>query len=196
MFGLGQKKQAAPDGIFITARLNSRVQPIARGDLFEDPLHDALQSQAVGEVTGGGTQLSDEGGVDFCDVEILVAAANDDTIGKIKTKLEDLGAPKGSKLIVENDGQEIPFGVNEGVAVFLNAVSLPDEVYEQADLGQIIEDIDNSLGDDGAFKDAWDGETESALYFYGPSFDAMKSKIEAYAPSAPLFTGCRIEQIA
>ena len=45
---------------FVVARLNARVQPIARGDYFEDPLQDTLEQAGVGEVTGGGTQLADE----------------------------------------------------------------------------------------------------------------------------------------
>ena len=54
------------------------MQPIDRGDYYEDPLTDTLQAKGLGEVTGGGTQLSEEPcGIEFCDLEISVHAADD-----------------------------------------------------------------------------------------------------------------------
>ena len=66
-FGGARKQETAPQGDVITARLNAKVQPIDRGDYYEDPLTDTLQAKGLGEVTGGGTQLSEEPcGIEFC----------------------------------------------------------------------------------------------------------------------------------
>ena len=76
MFGIklgGAKKQQEPEGVYLTARLNARVQPIDRGDHYEDPLDDVLGAAGIGAVTGGGTQLADEpAGIEFCDLEVRV----------------------------------------------------------------------------------------------------------------------------
>ncbi len=45
--------------IHATAQLNLRMQPLDRGELFEDPLMEELESQELGEVTGGGTMMQE-----------------------------------------------------------------------------------------------------------------------------------------
>lgn len=188
---------AAPEGVYITARLNARLQPMDRGDHFEDPLTDALEDGDLGEVTGGGTQLADEPeGIEFCDLEIRLNAADDITIVAVTERLEALGAPRGSKLIIGDEGKEVPFGVNEGLALFLNGVDLDDEVYETSDVNHVIEECERLMGEGGRFYSHWQGSRETALYFYGPSFNGMKAAIEAFVAAYPLCEKSRIEQIA
>ena len=199
MFGLkfGKPKQIEPEGEYVIARLNARVQPIDRGDYFEDPLHETLEKEGLGAVTGGGTQLAEEpAGIEFCDVEIRVDAVTDETLDKIARRLEKLGAPKGSKLIVEEDGREIPFGTHEGLAVFLDGQNLPDNVYAECDVNHVIEEFDRLMGEKGAFRGHWQGSEETGLYCYGPSFEAMKDAIAPFLASYPLCQGARVEQIA
>ena len=81
MFGLKWGKKNVPnlDWKYLTARLNARVQPIDRGEYFEDPLDETLRRDGIGEVSGGGTQLADEpAGIEFCDIEIGVNALSQD----------------------------------------------------------------------------------------------------------------------
>lgn len=199
MFGIkfGAKKQAEPESEFIIARLNARVQPIDRGEYYEDPLDETLKSHKLGEVTGGGTQLADEpAGIEFCDIEICVSEASDDALASIVKRLEALGAPKGSKLIVETSGREIPFGTHEGIAVFLNGVDLPDDVYQNCDFDTVVEEFNRLMGDKGAYRGFWQGERETGVYCYGPSFAAMKTALEPFLASYPLCQGARVEQIA
>ena len=141
MFGQLFKKNAAqhaepdvaPASSYLIAQLNARLQPMHRGELFEDPLDDALQQLGVGSVTGGGTQMSDSGEVAHCDIEIKVAALDEHTVHAVISCLERLGAPIGSQLRLgaetETEGRRLPFGVTEGMAVYLNGTDLPDEVY-------------------------------------------------------------------
>lgn len=198
MFGLKfGAKQKPVEGVFVTARLNARVQPIDRGEHFEDPLDEALQELALGRVTGGGTQLADEpAGIEFCDLEIMLHDIGETTLQSVIARLERLGAPKGSRLIVESTGAEIPFGAHEGLAVFLNGTDLPDDVYARCDINHVLAEFDRLMGDKGRVKGHWEGSRDTALYCYGPSFTAMLAAIDPFMKSYPLCEKARVEQIA
>lgn len=201
MFGLklggAKKEEPQDDGVFITARLNAKVQPIDRGDYYEDPLNDALEDARLGKVTGGGTQLTNAPcGIEFCDLEICVDEPNEETLAAIIQRLNDLGAPKGSRLIVEESGREFPFGVTEGLAVYLNGTDLADEVYRECDVNHVIDEFDRLLGGKGAFRGYWEGERETALFCYGASFSEMRAALQPFLDAYPLCEGARIEQIA
>ena len=56
--------------MIITARLNAKLQPLDRGDYFEDPLNEYLSSKKIGEVVGAGTQMGENGEIACCDLEI------------------------------------------------------------------------------------------------------------------------------
>ena len=199
MFGFrfGAKKKAEPQGEYVIARLNARVQPIDRGDFYEDPLEETLMKLGVGTVTGGGTQLADEpAGIEFCDLEIRLNNADAETLENVVERLEALGAPKGSRLIVESENREIPFGKFEGLAVYLNGVDLDDEVYESCQLDDVIENFNALMGDDGQYRGFWQGSRETGVYCYGASYQAMKEAIAPFLNTYPLCEGARVEQIA
>lgn len=199
MFGnLFKKKKAknpAPAG-FVVAQLNARIQPLDRDELFDEPLDDALRRASLGEVSGGGTMQGLSGEVEFCDIEIAVGAPGPDAEARIIEELERLGAPKGSKLMVEADGREVPFGVTEGLAVYLNGTDLPDEVYKQCDSNFVYSELERLLEGSGRVLSHWQGPTETALYLYGKSFSDMQARIADFVASYPLCQKCRIEQIA
>jgi hypothetical protein len=197
MFGIkfGVKKKPV-EGEIVTVRLNARLQPMHRGEHFEDPLMDVLKELSLGEVTGGGTQLSgDDTGVAFCDIELAMPDAGETAVAALIAALEELGAPKGSTLIA-GDGAETPFGSAEGLAVFLNGTGLPDEVYASCDVNHVIAELDRLMGEKGRFKSYWEGATDTALYCYGPSFAAMREAIEPLLSGYPLCQKARVEQIA
>lgn len=186
-----------PDGEYFIARLNVRVGPIDRGELYEDPLSEMLQANALGEVSGGGTMLGEEGEIQFCELEIsLDAKATDATIQQICLCLEAQGAAKGSVLMLDQGEREIAFGVNEGLAVYLNGSDLADSVYEECDINVICEEFEKRLGTNGGIQGDWHGPTESALYLYGPSFEKMVICIQPFLDSYPLCEKARLEKIA
>jgi len=198
MFGIFKKKD--PEGPsyehLILARLNARVQPIDRGDYFEDPLNEVLNSKGIGEVTGGGTQLADEpDGIEFVDVEIYAKETSDEVKSTVISALESFGAPKGSRLVI--DGQEdTPFGKLEGMGLFLNGTDLPDEDYANSDVNETIAKMNELLQGKGEFRGHWEGSRETALYFYGNSYDAMVSSVQGYLDSEPSCEKTRVVQIA
>lgn len=196
-FGGARKQEIAPRGEVVTARLNAKLQPIDRGDYYEDPLSETLSAAALGEVTGGGTQLSENPyGIEFCDLEICVNEASEETLAVIIKRLNDLGAPKGSRLIIESTGKQIPFGVTEGLAVYLNGGDLEDEVYRTCDVNFVIDEFDRLLKGKGAFRGYWEGGQETALFCYGTSYSAMKAALEPFLDEYPLCEKARLEQIA
>jgi hypothetical protein len=45
--------------LFVYVKIPGDIQPLARGERFEDPLQVALQAEQLGNVSGGGSQLDD-----------------------------------------------------------------------------------------------------------------------------------------
>jgi hypothetical protein len=179
----------------IIARLNDRAQPMDRGELFEDPLQEMLTEAGMGEVSGGGTMLAKTKEIDFCELEICAQDGEQSTVDSIIAMLEKLGAPKGSKLIV--DGKEdIPFGKAEGLAVYLNGTDLPDHVYAECDSNHVYEQFNELLGEVGKIHSTWQGPTETALYMYGTSYEEMQKRLAGFMASYPLCQKARVVQVA
>lgn len=88
---------AQPASTFVFAKITDNVMPIERGSKYEDPLNAALQKAKLGEVTGGGSSLTNERKIEWVGVDIeLTDAAKG--IPFVKGTLRQLGAPKGSTL--------------------------------------------------------------------------------------------------
>lgn len=180
----------------IIASLNARLQPLDRGDLFEDPLDYVLQQSGKGEVTGGGTQLGAQGEIEYCEIEMVVPQADEETIGLIVAALEKMGAPKGSVLKFEDSRPDMPFGQYEGLAVYLNGTDLPQSTYDECDVNVVYEEFEIRLEGIGHVQSYWEGPRETGLYMYGPSFVSMKEAIADFLESYPLCRQARIDQIA
>lgn len=182
---------------FVYAQLNSKIMPINRGEWFEDPLAEALSEKGFGEVTGGGTMQSETGEIEYCGIDLDLSDL-EQSIPFVADALEQLGAPRGSKLQYEVDGQKVekPFGVVEGLALYLNGSELSEEVYQQCDVNFVCDELDRLLGEEGALQSHWEGPTETALYLYGASFEEMRKRIAPLVKDYPLCQKCRIVQIA
>jgi hypothetical protein len=210
MFGHLFKKNAAhhdapeveTEPRYLVAQLNARLQPMHRGELFEDPLDDALQQLGVGSVTGGGTEMSESGEVAHCDIEIKVAALDEDAVRAVISCLERLGAPLGSQLRLaaeagaEAEERKLSFGVTEGMAVYLNGTDLPDEVYARESSDAVYSELERLLDGIGEIYSHWQAPTETALYLYGNSFKDMHESVASFLATHPLCQKCRIVQIA
>jgi hypothetical protein len=195
---LFNKKAEPQRDKYIISQLNDKLMPIDRGNVYEDPLNELLKQKLYGEVSGGGTLLSKSNEIEYCDVEIKLREEelNRDAIAEIIDKLEELGAPKGSKLIIESTGAKIEFGKLEGLALYLDGVNLPDEVYKNSNPNTLIAEIMTILKMETEVIRYWHGNTESAMYFYGLSFAGMKTAIADLVNSNPECENARIVQIA
>ena len=80
---------------FFYVRIPGDIQPIERGERFEDPLQSALDAEDLGEVTGGGSQMGEGKTVEFCglDVEVTDRYRGLQLIRKVMHRLD---APSGT----------------------------------------------------------------------------------------------------
>lgn len=189
-----RKNGSAPH--LIIAQLNARLQPADRAEHFEEALDDKLRGTKTGEITGGGTMQRETGEVEYCDIEMRLLQASPEMEGMIIETLEALGAPKGSKLEVGDDHQVVAFGVNEGLAVYLNGTDLPVETYQRCKIDFVRSEFDRLLEGQGQVFSTWQGPTGTALYMYGPSFVEMHKCLADFLHSYPLCDKSRLEQIA
>ena len=174
----------------VIARMPEHIEPMERGARYEDPVQDALAIRDLGLVTGGGSLMTPTTEIGYVDVELALADL-DGALEVVQRILEEAGAPVGSQLLFEQAGVEVerPFGLQEGLAVYLDGASLPDEVYAETDIDALMERLGaaaESAG--GELRNAWNGPAETGLYHYGPSADAM---LVALQPVFDSFAVCQ-----
>jgi hypothetical protein len=177
----------------VTARIWEFILPVARGERYEDPLQRALAARQLGTVDGCGSQLGDGGEVVFVELDLYLADL-DQAVDVTKSALEEAGAPVGSELHFEREGSDavVPFGTHECLAIFLDGVTLPDDVYGQSDGDALVARIDEILGPDGEVRSSWDGPRDTALYVYGPSAAQMFQRLEPVLLQDPQCQNARI----
>lgn len=178
----------------VTARLWEPIRPVARGDRYEDPLDAALKKARLGEVDGGGTQLAENGEVNFAEVAMYLADL-DGAVQLTKETLERAGAPEGSELIFapEAGRAPLPIGRLQSLALYLDGVSLPDKVYAELDLNAVLADFERALAQASpAFHDTWSGPEETALYFFGSDAEEMFRRAEATLLRFPICQNARV----
>ena len=194
------KKEQEPEvsGQYIIATLNDKIMPIDRFEVYEESLDEFLKRMDYGEVSGGGTLQQETGEIEYCDIEIWLnfADVDEEVVRQLIAKLEELGAPKGSYLLIENTGERIPFGVNEGLAIYLDGINLSDEVYEHSDSEALAFEIRRLAEIKCEVLRYWQGNTETALYFYDTSFEKMRQSIEDFVRTNPECENARVVQIA
>lgn len=112
-------------------------------------------------------------------------------------KLEQLGAPKGSKLIFFDGNQEICFGKKEGIAIYLDQLDESNEVFSRYDIDEVIKELTeliNTGTENQRFMELKNKKT--VLYFYKDSFEEMRKSIAEYIETYPLSKYIKIEQVA
>jgi len=149
------KKKKEPE--FIVVNLNARLQPMHRGEIYEDPLDEKLKQLGIGSVQGGGTLQSKTGEIENCDIEIEVESSAPEAIEKIENIIKELQVPKGSSLIIEATNSTIKIGEKEGMAIYLNGSDLEPTVYENTDINVVIEEITKLINGVGSIESHWEG---------------------------------------
>jgi hypothetical protein len=178
----------------VVARIPEHIEPMDRGVRYEDPVQDALAIRELGMVTGGGSQLTSAAEIGYVDVELALADL-DEALEIVQRILEEAGAPVGSQLHFEQDGVDIErsFGVQEGLAVYLDGTTLPEAIYAETDIDALMERL--ALAADsvnGELRSAWNGPTETALYHYGPSADALLVALQPVFNDFPICQNARL----
>jgi hypothetical protein len=96
--------------LFVYIKIPGNLGPMDRGEMFEDPLQDALDKNNLGEITGGGSQLADpdadkENTIEFCGIDVDIYEPVNG-LACLRRELIRLQAPKGTLLLYELDGRE------------------------------------------------------------------------------------------
>ena len=177
----------------VTARIWEPIEPIARGERYEDPLQAALQAAQLGTVDGGGSQLTKLGEVQFAEIELHLANL-DAAVALAIRVLEEAGAPQGSELRFNESGRSpVGFGAQQGLAIYLDGVSLRQEVYANLDLAAVVRQIEDALGLGGkSLRGSWGGPEETSLYFYGPNAEQMFRRLEPLLLTLPICQNARV----
>ena len=81
---------------FFYVRIPGDIQPMERGERFDDPLQAALETEDLGEVSGGGSQLAGRGKeIEFCGLDVEVTD-RERGLQVIRDVMRRLGAPPGT----------------------------------------------------------------------------------------------------
>jgi hypothetical protein len=175
----------------VLARMYEHIEPIDRGNRYEDPLQAILEGKNLGRVTGGGSQLNELGGIAYADLEIALANL-DDSLRTVADALEQAGAPQGSELIHASDDRVLrEFGKQQCLAIYLDGTSLPDEVYANLDFDAVVSEIGAAAGDD-SYRGFWQGPEETGLFFYGADAEAMFARVEPVLRRLPIGQNARV----
>lgn len=175
----------------VLARVYEHIEPIDRGDRYEDPLDAVLAQSNIGRVTGGGSQLNELGGIAYAEVEIELANL-DEALGVVVHALEKAGAPQGSELIDVSDSRTLrQFGTQQCMAIFLDGTTLPDEVYADLDFDAVVTELGAAAGD-GSNRSFWQGAEETGLFFFGPDAEAMFARVEPVLRRLPIGQNARV----
>lgn len=91
--------------------LPEALGPIDRGDKYEDPIIDELERLGLGEVSGAGTQLGDEGPdgrrpIVSCGIDVDTNDV-DATRSALRELLPRLGCPQGTQIQYEQSGKPL-----------------------------------------------------------------------------------------
>ena len=175
----------------VLARVYEHIEPIDRGDRYEDPLQATLEKMGIGRVTGGGSQLNELGEIAYADVEIELANF-DEAVGIVAEALEIAGAPQGSELIQASDGRMLrEFGKLQCLAIYLDGTSLPDEVYANLDFEAVVAAIGAAAGGN-SYRGPWQGPQETGVFLFGPDAEAMFARVEPVLRRLPIGQNARV----
>lgn len=181
-------------GYAANARIWESIQSMARTRRYEFPLVSALRAQHLGEVTGTSTCMSRELEVEYVELDLDLYQL-DAGIETARLVLESAGAPAGSEFRVKRDSGEqvIRFGRQEGLAVYLDGINLPDEVYDTCTCDGLAVLISGELASvGGEIRGSWVGRSETSIYLYGPDAEQMFAAIEPILTVYPLCRNARV----
>jgi len=181
---------------YMTIRLPLKIGPMERGDLWEDPLSDLIEPDEIAEVSGGGTMMSPDGGIEYCDLEIELTDLSDDRLDKIQAAMIKLGAPKDTKFVNDDDEVLRTFGNVCVVGIGLDGGGLPDSAYESFDPDTFNQDILATLGDGHSYGGSHAGKRYTYFYYHGPDGDAIEAALRAFAADRPICQGAKYEKLA
>lgn len=149
--------------------LNMLLLPNERRNI-EFLTDELLVSNSLGEVTGGATFQKKNGEVYKC--EIYIKLNDESSLDSFLDLIKEVKFAKGSR--VESRNKRIEIGDYEGLALYLDANDLSDDVYNNNYYDDLIIKLCENLGESGVFLGTNVFDKYFVLYFYGKDFKTMK----------------------
>jgi hypothetical protein len=176
---------------FVLVTIWEHIEPIARGDRYEDPLYDVLGEEDLA-IVGGGSSITQELGIEYVNLELELTSLTH--IPNVIETLEKQGAPKGSQLKYTSEGKDTlrEFGTTECLALFLDGVNLPEEVYKSTDIDELVERLLETSKGLAEFRASWYGESETSIHFFGDNADNLFKLMEPVLTEYPLCRNARV----
>jgi hypothetical protein len=128
------------------AKINEKILPIRRGEVYETPLTTALERSGLGTVEGGGTMQNKNKEIEYVGIDVVLQN-KEEGVSFVCQFLEERGAPKGS--VFQIGAEHFPFGKVEAVAVYFDGVNLPSEVYHDCDINFVWSEFEKRIGANG-----------------------------------------------
>lgn len=179
----------------VVARIAEYLEPMDRGERYEDPLQKTLSEKGVGRVTGGGSQMNAEFKIVAADIELELADL-DTSLALVQQELEGLGVPHGSELMFSVDGtaKSLAIGNLETVELYLDGVGLPEQVYADLDFEAFYGRIVDALKGEGAGdpRAVWSGQTETGIFIYGNDAAVIERILQSIFPTEPILENSRM----
>ncbi|RKR74663.1 hypothetical protein [Frondihabitans australicus] len=195
------RRAATERAAVIDVHLNARLQPMHRGDRFEDPVVAALESAGLRSgVLDAGTAFTRGMRIVSCDVSFGVPIDQaDEGLFQIKKALRAIGTPRGSTITMYSNELD-PIGSLYGVALrvpLVDAVDFTDDrnIEHNRELDALMIRIDSALGDDGSVW-SWHVHRGSDVFVYGDSRGRLHEVLESLIASDPLLAGATLTDVA
>ena len=83
------------------------------------------------------------------------------------------------------------FGTHECLAIYLDGISLPDEVYANLDFDAVVGEIGAAAGPD-SYHGVLQGNEETGLFFFGAHADDMFARVEPVLRRLPIGQNARV----
>lgn len=103
--------------VFVFVKIPESLMPVDRGQKYGNPLDAALKRESLGEVTGGGSQLSEPDAEDRRTVEWIGLDVEltelDRGLPFLKQELRRLGAPSETMLEFKRAGEHVVESIQE-----------------------------------------------------------------------------------
>jgi hypothetical protein len=182
---------AKPRPHFILVTIWEHIAPIDRGIRYAEPLYEALGEEDLA-IVGEGSRFTKELGIEYVNLELELT--NLAFIPKIMETLEQQGAPKGSELKYTVEGKDTvqEFGTTECLALFLDGVNLPKEVYQSTDIDELVERLLEASSRLAEFRASWAGDEETSIHFFGDNADELFKWMEPVITEYPLCRNARV----
>ena len=180
-----------------TLYLNAKLQPFIRNDL-EDIFEDFLEKHNLGSLTDNVPNSKVIEKTPYCNITFATSSIkelSEEEIITLKEFFIENPVPKDTKIICNETKRLISVGTLEGLGLYINWTDLPNEVYVQNDINDLNEMILEQLGTKVQIMSYSEHENDTALYYYGSSFNDMHNEIKEIISSHPLCEKSKVQQI-